>query len=85
MKGAKYQLGGCTWSRPGIISWDKMTGLSLRLGLHWSQYSLASTFTFLWSRPSWQMSACIEDAHMGTACYMTTYADGIMQTVTAGT
>ena len=37
---------------------DKMIGFSLRFGRHSSQYSRASTFTFRWSMPSWQMSAC---------------------------
>lgn len=33
-----------------------MTGLSFLFMV--SQYSLAKTFTFLWSIPNWQMSAC---------------------------
>ncbi len=45
-----------TSKSPGSISWDSMTGLSFRLIL--SQYSRASMFTFLWSMPNWQMSAC---------------------------
>ena len=42
----------------GLVRWDRMTGLNLRLGFTRSQYSRASMFTLRWSMPSWQMSAC---------------------------
>ena len=40
---------------------EMMTGFNFRLVM--SQYSLASTFTFRWSMPSWHMSACRETHH----------------------
>lgn len=46
---------------------DSTTGLSFRLGTHSSQYSRASMFTFRWSIPSWQMSACV------ASCCVRTY------------
>ena len=52
-----------TCSRPGSMPCDNMTGLNLRLVA--AQYSRASMFTLRWSRPSWQMSACV---HAAAAC-----------------
>ena len=52
----------CNALRTGHVQWDRITGLNLRLGFMRSQYSRASMFTFRWSMPSWQMSACTAPA-----------------------